>query len=84
MNTEKTVHSTYTESLPAAAFLHAMVCKKTAPCCRNSRKQSSQTFCYSKNSQPHQFLKEWIGAGILPLRLISRSQPNLLTGMIGA
>lgn len=31
-----------------------------------------------------QFLKEWIGAGIRPFRLINCSQLNLLTGMIGA
>lgn len=32
----------------------------------------------------HQFLKLWIGAGILPLRLTNSSQPKRLTGMMGA
>ena len=32
----------------------------------------------------YQFLKLWIGAGILPPRLMKSSQENLFTGMIGA
>ena len=38
----------------------------------------------SEKNRFHQFLKLWIGAGILPLRLTNSSQPKRLTGMMGA